>query len=96
MAEVYNSNLRAVCDEYICYACDSVENVRSTIIIGRGCSAQMFPVWRVFRIFRTKTGIQVKCANGQLIAASGVGDVGFLTGVLLVPQLKKASFLRGN
>ena len=51
--------------------------------------------WRVFRSFCTKTGIQVKCANGQLIEASGVGDVGFFTHVLLVLQLKN-TFLRGN
>ena len=47
----------------------------------------MFSDWRVFLNFR-KTVLQVKCANGQLVAASGVGDVGFLTDVLLVPQLK--------
>ena len=61
------------------------------IIIDGGCSAHMFSDWRVFRNFRTKTGIQVKCANGQFIEASGVGDVDFLTGVLLVPQLKLIS-----
>ena len=49
----------------------------------------MFSGWRVFRDFSSKTGIQVKCANGQLIEASGVGDVGILTTVLLVAQLKK-------
>ena len=49
----------------------------------------MFSDWRVFCNFRTKTGIQFKCANGQLIRASSVGDVGFLTDVFLVPQLQK-------
>ena len=49
----------------------------------------MFTDLRVFRNFRTKIGIQVKCANGQLIEASGVGDVGFLADVLSVPKLKK-------
>ena len=44
--------------------------------------------WKVFRNFRTKTGIQVKCANGALIEKP-VGGVDFLTDVLLVPQLKK-------
>ena len=34
------------------------------------------------------TGIKVRCANGQLVEVSGVGDVGFLTNILLVPQLK--------
>ena len=89
MAEVYNSNVGEVYDEYTCYACDIDGNARSTIIIDNGCGAHMFSDWRGFRNFRTKTGIQVKCANGQLIDASGVDDVGFLTDVLLVPQLKK-------
>ena len=48
----------------------------------------MFSDWRVFHKFRTKTGVQVRCANSQLVGASGVGDVGFLINVLLVPQLK--------
>ena len=30
----------------------------------------------------------MRYANGQLVAASGVGDVGFLTNGLLVPKLK--------
>ena len=38
--------------------------------------------------FHTKTGVQVRYANEQLVAASGLGDVGFPTIVLLVPQFK--------
>ena len=34
-------------------------------------------------------GIQVKCANNQLIDASDVDDVGFLTYVLLISLLKE-------
>ena len=48
----------------------------------------MFSDWRVFSNFRTKTGVQVMHANGQLAEASGVVDVGFLSNVLLVPKLK--------
>ena len=70
------------------HTCDSVENARRVINIDSGCSAHMFSDWRVSRNFGTKTGIQVKCANGQLVEASGVGDVGCLTYVLLVPSLK--------
>ena len=65
----------------------------SVIIIDSECSAHMFSDWRVFRNFRTKTGIQVKCASDQLIEASDVGDLDFLIGILLVPQ---PSFLTGN
>ena len=88
MAEVYNSNVGEVCDEYTCNTCDNDDNARKAIIIDSGCSAHMFSDWRVFRNFRATTGVQVKCANGQLVGASGVGDVGFLKNVLLVPQLK--------
>ena len=88
MVEVFNSNVGEMCDEYICHACNSTENARSVIIIDSGCSAQMFSDWRVFYNFRTTTGIQVKCANGELAEASGVGDVGFLSNISLVPQLK--------
>ena len=88
MVEVFNFNVGEVCDEYICFACDSDKNARKVSIIDSGCSAHMFSDWRVFRNFRTKTGVQVMCANGQLVEASGVGDVGFLTNVLLVPQLR--------
>ena len=56
----------------------------------------MFSDWRVFRNFRTKTGIQVKCANGQLIEAFDVDDVGFQTNALLVPQLKKCLISEGE
>ena len=56
----------------------------------------MFSDWRVFRNFRNKTGIQVKCAYDELIEASGVGNVGFLPDVLLVPQLEKNLILRLN
>ena len=56
----------------------------------------MFSDWRVFLNFLTKTGIQVKCADGQLVEASGVGDVGFLTNALLVPQLKANLIPEGN
>ena len=87
MVKVFNFNLGEVCDEYTCHACDSVDNPRRVIIIDSGCSANMFSDWRVFRYFRNKTGIQVRCVNGQPVEASGVGDVGFLTNVLLVPQL---------
>ena len=51
---------------------------------------------RVFRNFRTKTGIQIKYAIGQLIEASGLGDVCFLTNVLLVPKLKKTLISQGK
>ena len=83
-----NSNVKEVCFGYTCHTCDSSENARRFIIIDSGCSAHMFSDWRVSRNFRTKTGVQVRCANGQLVEASGVGDEGFLTNVLLVPQLK--------
>ena len=56
----------------------------------------MLSTWRIFRNFRTKTGIQVKCTNGQLVEASGVGDVSFLTNVLLVPQLKTNLIFEGK
>ena len=62
---------------------------RSYIIIDSGCSTHMFSDWRGFRNFRTKTWIQVKCADGQLIEAYGVGDWGFLTDVLMILQIKK-------
>ena len=88
MAEVYNSNVGEVCDEYNCNACDNDVNARKVIIIDIGCSAHMFSDWRVFQNFCTTNGVQVKCANGQLVGSSGVGDVGFLKNVLLVPQLK--------
>ena len=88
MVELFNSDVGEVSDEYTCHACDSFDNPRRVIIIDIGCSAHMFSDWRVFRNFRTKTGVQVRCANGQLAESSGVGDVGFLTNVLLIPQLK--------
>ena len=40
----------------------------------------MFSDWRVF--------CNLRCANGKVVAASGVGDVGFLRDVLIVPQQK--------
>ena len=85
MVEVFYSNVGEVCDEYNCHACASDVDARKVIIIDSGCSAHMFSDWRVFRKFRTTTGVQVRCANGQLVGASGVGDAGFLTNVLLVP-----------
>ena len=96
MAEIYNSNVRELCGENTCNACHSDENARINIIIDNGCCSHMVSVWRGFRNFRTKTAIQVNCANGQLIGASGVGDAGFLTGVLLVPHLKKNLSSEGN
>ena len=59
-------------DRYTCYACDSGENARTVIAFCYGYSVYMFSHWRFFRNFHTKAGIQVKCANGQLIKDSGV------------------------
>ena len=75
MAEVFNSNMGEVCDEYIYYVCDNGEKARSVIIIDSGCSARMLSDWRVHCTFRSKTGIQVKSANRQLIEASSVVSV---------------------
>ena len=61
MFEVFSSNVGEVYDEYTCHACGSAKNARKVIIIDSGCSALMFSDWRVFRIFRIKTGIQVVC-----------------------------------
>ena len=88
----YIFNRGEFCGEYSCYWCDSDENERSIIIVDSGCSAHMFSDWRVFKNFPINTEIQVNCANGQVIEASGVGNVGFLTDVLLIPQLKKYLF----
>ena len=41
-----------------------------------------------FRNYCNKTGIQIKCANGQLIKESGVGDVSIPNNVSLVTPLK--------
>ena len=70
-------------DEYTCYSCDSIDNTPSVIIIFSGWSAYIF-------------NIQVKCFNSQLVEASDVGDVGFLTNVLLVPQLTGKVFSEGG
>ena len=48
----------------------------------------MFSDWTVFRNWCTKTGIRVKGAYRQLVDAFGVGDVGLITNVLLIQQLK--------
>ena len=58
MAEVFNSNVGEVCDEYACHECDTDVNALSVTIIDIRCSAHMFSDWRVFRNFRTKTGIK--------------------------------------
>ena len=65
--EVYNSNVGGMFDEDACHECNADDNARIVINIDSGCSAHMFSDWRVFQNFRTKTGIQVKCANGHLI-----------------------------
>ena len=75
MAEVFISNVGEVCDEYTCHTCDSSDSVRRAIIIYSGCSAHMSSDWIFSRNFRSTTGIQVRCANGQLVEASGVGEV---------------------
>ena len=85
-----------VCDEYTCHECDIDKNARSVIIIDNGYNAHMFSDLRVFHNFCTKTGIQVKCANGQLIEPFSVGDAGFLTNSLGVPQLKTNLISKGK
>ena len=52
--------------------------------------------WRTFRNIRNKTGVQARCVNGQLIEASGVGDVGFLIMYYWSRNSRKTSFLMGN
>ena len=61
-----------------------------------GCNAHKFSDWRGFRNFRTKTGVQVRCANGQLVEAYGVGDAGILSNVLLIPQHKTTLISEGK
>ena len=52
IAEVFNSNVREVSEDYSCYVCDSDENARRVIIIDSGCSSHMFFDSRVcFEIF---------------------------------------------
>ena len=43
-----------------------------------------------------KTYFWVKCANGSLTKVLGVGDVGILRKILLVPQLKKDLISEGQ
>ena len=69
MAEVFNSNVGEVCDEYTCHTCDSSDNALRVIIIDSGCSAHIFSGWRLFLNFRAKSGVQVRCENGQLVAS---------------------------
>ena len=102
MAEVYNSNMGEECDKYACHEADVDENTCSVIITYSGCSAHMFSVVHICSLtgecFATshQNGVQVSCANGQLIEASGVGDAGFLTDALLVPQLKENLISEGK
>ena len=56
--------------------------MRIPSIIDSGCTT--------FGNIRTKTGIPFKCANGQLIVVSDVGDLDKPTNVLLASQLKLA------
>ena len=63
--------------------CDVQGLELNTIIFDSSCSRHMFSDW-------------VKCVNGSLTKVLGVGDVGILQKVLLVPQLKKGLISEGQ
>ena len=50
----------------------------SLVIIDSECNTHMSSDWRLFCIFHIKSGIQAKCANSELVDASGVDDVDIL------------------
>ena len=50
----------------------------------------------MFKNLSTVIDLWVKCANGSLAKVLGVGDVGILRKVLLVPQLKKDLISEGQ
>ena len=64
-----------------------MKNTR-VIIFDSGCSRHILSYWRMFKNLSTDVDRWFKCANGSLIKVLGVGDVGILRKVSLVPQLK--------
>ena len=52
--------------------------------------------WRLLKNLSTDVDLWVKCANGSLTKVLGIGDVGVLRRVLLVPQLKKDIISEGQ
>ena len=89
----YNGEIN---EEYSCFVCDVQGVVRNIIIFDSGCSRHMFSNWRMFKNISTDVDLWVKCANGSMTKVLGVGDVGILRRVLLVPQLKKELISEGQ
>ena len=56
----------------------------------------MFADWTMFKNLNMDVDLWVNCANGSLTKVLGVGDVGILRKVLLVPQLKKDLISEGQ
>ena len=83
-------------EEYSCFVCDVQGVVTKTIIFDSGCSRHMFADRCLFKNLCTGVDLWFKCANGSLTKVLGVGDVGILWRVLLVPHLKRTSSLKGS
>ena len=89
----HNGNIN---EEYSCFVCDVQGVALNKIVFDSGCSRHMFADWRLFKNLSTDVDLWVKCANGSLTKVLGVGDVGILRRVLLVPQLKKDLISEGQ
>ena len=95
-SKIVLANNGEINEEYSCFVCDVQGVVRNVIIFDSGCSRHMFSDYKMFKNLSMDVDLWVKCANGSLTKVLGVGDVGSLRNVLLVPQLKKDLISEGQ